>query len=81
MYRVINEEVHGSYREAGKMSSRIQQFKSELGISRSIKGSESVATPQLIDSMLLTKQGRSRRENETRQDVLRRVDAKEIGGY
>jgi hypothetical protein len=44
----------------------MQQFSSDLTIQMSIKDSESVATQQLIDSMLLTKQGRSRRENETR---------------
>jgi hypothetical protein len=59
----------------------MQQFKSDLTVQRSIRDSESVATQQLMDSMLLRKQGRSRRENETRCSVLRRVNAKEIGGW
>lgn len=58
----------------------MQQFKSELTVQRSIRDSDSVATRQLIDSMLLRKQGRSRREIETCCSVSRRVDAKEIGG-
>jgi hypothetical protein len=59
----------------------MQQFKSDLTVQRSIRDSESVATQQLMDSMLSRKQGRSRRENETRRSVLRCVNAKEIGGW
>jgi hypothetical protein len=59
----------------------MQQFKSDLTVQRSIRDSESVATQQLMDSMLLRKQGRSRRENETHCSMLRCVDAKEIGGW